>query len=216
MSASRLLPIIALSTMLASPAAHAFADNDARKAILDLRQQIKSMTEQNARARLQLADQIERLQNEVIRLRAEIEQSGRPQQSNTDADGTPKVSDPQEQAAYDGAIDQYRNGLYKDAAESLGAFLALYSDSQLAPTARFYLGSSLYAAKDYKNSVTELQKMLEQHPDSPRAPDALLVLAGSQFELNDRAGAKASLQRIVRDYAGTPAAETATSRLELL
>lgn len=223
MSAYRLLPSLAVSAafagLLAAPAAHAFSDNEARKAILELRQQIRDMSDQNARARLQLADQIERLQSEVTRLRAEIEQASRAPQGQPrtgGADGAPQVSDPQEQAAYEGAIDQYRNGQYKEASESLGAFLALYGDSDLAPTARFYLGSSLYAIKDYKGSVAELQKLVQQHPDSARAPDALLVIAGSQFELNDRAGAKSTLQRIVKNYAGTPAAETAGKRLQLL
>ena len=43
--------------------AHAFADDDARKAILELRQQIQAMTDANQRARLQLADQVDTLQH---------------------------------------------------------------------------------------------------------------------------------------------------------
>src|SRR5690606_36427913 len=118
-----------------------------------------------------------------------------------------------EQAAYDGSIDQVRKVQYKEAGESLAAFLALYPDSQLAPTAKFYLGSSRYAAKDYKGAIEELNALVQQSPDNARAPDALLVIAGSQIELNNRAGAKASLQRIVKDYPNTPAAETAQNRL---
>jgi len=224
MSARRLLPsylvcCTALATMLVAPLAHALSDNEARTAILELRQQLREMSERDTRARLQLADQIERLQNEVTRLRGEVEQAARAQQQGVQREGSddaPKVSDPQEQAAYDGAIDQYRNGLYKQASESLGAFLTLYGDSLLAPTARFYLGSSLYASKDYKSAVAALQQLVQQHPNSARAPDALLVIAGSQFELNNRTAAKTTLQRIVNDYAGTPAAETAAKRLTLL
>ena len=61
-----------------SQSALAFADDDARKAIVELRQQIKVLTEANQRARLQLADQIEALEQEVVRLRGDMEQLGRP------------------------------------------------------------------------------------------------------------------------------------------
>jgi len=210
----------ALAAMLVAPVAHALSDNEARTAILELRQQLRDMDERTTRARLQLADQVERLQNEVTRLRGELERAARaqaePPQRGVAGGESVAVSDPQEQAAYDGAIDQYRNGQYKQASESLGAFLTLYGDSLLAPTARFYLGSSLYAVKDYQAAIDALQQLVQQHPTSARAPDALLVIAGSQFELNNRAAAKATLQRIVQHYANTPAAETAAKRLALL
>lgn len=111
-----------------------------------------------------------------------------------------EVGDAQEQAAFDGATDLYRKGQYKDAAESLAAFIALYPNSQLAPTAQFYLGSARYASRDYKGAIEQLNNLLQKSPDNARAPDALLVIAGSQIELNNRAGAKTTLQRIVRDY----------------
>jgi len=210
------LMVVALS---ASQPAHAFADDDARKAILELRQQIKTMTDANQRARLQLADQIEGLEQEVTRLRGMIEQIGRPggaQASAGGARGEEKADDPREQSAYDGAMDQFRKGEYKEASDSLTAFLTLYPDSTLAPTALFYLGSSRYALKDYKGAIDRLTLMSQKFASHPRAPDALLVIAGSQIEMNNRAGAKVTLQRIVKDYKGTPAAETAAKRLQLL
>ena len=205
--------------LLASQPAYAFADDDARKAILELRQQIKSMTEANQRARMQLADQIEGLEQEVTRLRGMIEQVGRPGGASAGAGGAQaedKAEDPREQSAYDGAMDQFRKGEYKEASESLTAFLTLYPESNLAPTAQFYLGSSRYALKDYKGAIDRLTVMSQKFASHPRAPDALLVIAGSQIEMNNRAGAKVTLQRIVKDYKGTPAAETAAKRLQLL
>ncbi len=41
----------------------------------------------------------------------------------------PQAADPQEQAAYDGAIDLFRKAQYKEASESLSAFTALYPNS---------------------------------------------------------------------------------------
>jgi len=236
---------LASAALFAAAPAHALADNEARKAILELRgqlreastqlaaqrDQLREMNEQNIRVRLQLVDQIERLQREIMQLRGELEQATRPQPGgaagpaggrpatgsvNGSANTSTRVADPQEQNAYDGAIDLYRNGDYRAASESLSAFVMLYGHSTLAPTARFYLGSSLYAIKDYAGAIAQLQTLVALHPQSARAPDALLVIAGSQFELNDREASKVTLQRIVTDYANTPAAETAARRLQLL
>lgn len=210
-----------------SQSAWAFADDDARKAIVELRQQIKTMQEANQRARIQLADQIEGLEQEVMRLRGDIEQMGRPSSSNPAGQNSgaataggrapdAKSDDVREQAAFDQAMESFRKGQYKETIDTLMAFMTLYPDSKLAPAALFYLGSSRYAQKDYKGAMTQLQGMVQKYPTHPRAADALLVIAGCQVELNNRAGAKASLQRIVKDYKGTPAADTAAKRLQLL
>ena len=207
-----------------SQSALAFADDDARKAIVELRQQLKTMQEANQRARIQLSDQIEGLEQEVMRLRGDMEQMGRPATAgNASAGAAPggrapdaKSEDPREQASYDQAMESFRKGQYKETVDTLMAFMTLYPDSKLAPAALFYLGSSRYAQKDYKGAMTQLQGMIQKYPTHPRAPDALLVIAGCQVELNNRAGAKASLQRIVKDYKGTPAADTAAKRLQLL
>lgn len=209
-------------TALTAPA-HAFSDDEARKAILDLRQQMQQQTEQSQRAKLQLADQIQSLQQELAQLRDQVEMISRQQpgarggvDQNSNSAGSATGVDPQEQAAFDGALDLFRKAQYKDAAESLAAFTALYPSSPLAPSAQFYLGSSRYALKDFKGAIEQLNAMIQGAPDNARAPDALLIIAGSQIELNNRAGAKTTLQRIVRDYASAPAAATAKSRLQLL
>ena len=183
---------------------------------------MQQQNEQNQRARLQLADQIQALQQEVAQLRDQLELVSRQQPGARAARGGSanppgaNAGDPQEQAAYDGAIDLFRKGQYKEASESFAAFTALYPASQLAPSAQFYLGSSRYALKDFKGAIEQLTSMVQKAPDNARAPDALLVIAGSQIELNNRAGAKTTLQRIVRDYPSAPAAGTAKSRLQLL
>lgn len=212
---------LSLSAMFVTPA-FAFSDDEARRAILELREQVNKLTEQSRRVRLQQADQIEMLQQEMAKMRGQLEQLNWQQQleqrSSTDQSGgnTPQVADPQEQAAFETPMGLFRAGKYKEAAGSFGQFLQAYPNSQLVPEARFYQGSSRYASKDFKESIQGLQQMVRDTPDDPRAPDALLVIAASQIELNDVKGAKASLQRIVKDYPDTSAAETARSRLKLL
>lgn len=212
---------MASATLVSSPA-QAFADDDARRAILDLREQVHQIVEQDRRIRLEFADQIEMLRNEVTTLRGQIEQlkwmSDLERRTSQDQSGgaSTQVADPQEQAAYESPIGLFRSGKYKEAAEGFTLFLDAYPDSTLAPEARFYRGSSQYATKEFKASITGLQELIATTPQDPRAADALLIIAASQIELDDLAGAKSSLQRIVSDYPDTSAAQTAKDRLQLL
>lgn len=218
----RSLMALAISAGLCSAPAHAFADDEARRAILDLREQMRTLVDQSRQIRVQQSDQIETLQQEVARLRGEVERlshlSQRAQQQNAEAAGQSgiQVADPAEQAAYDQAMQSFRAGQYKEAAAGLTQFIQSYPQSALVHEARFYRGSSLYAVKDFKGSISGLDAMIKAAPADARAPDALLVIAASQIELNDLAGARASLQRIVKEYPATHAAETAKSRLKLL
>jgi tol-pal system protein YbgF len=207
---------------LAAPAAHAFADDEARRAILELRTQIQQLNEQNQQARLQLADQMDLLHQEIATLRGRVEELSQRPAANAPAAGNPGTQaaqtggDPQERAVYDAAAEQYRSGRYKEAASGFAAFVQSYPDSSLAGDAQFYLGSSQYASKDFQRSIQTMQSLVKSRPTDPRAPDALLVVAADQIELNDMKGAKASLQRIIKDYPQSSAAETAKSRLKLL
>ena len=211
----------ALLAAVSSAPAHAFADDQARRAILDLREQLSTLVDQSRQIRVQQADQIENLQQEVARLRGEVERLSHLAQRNQQAQepdsmSSIHVADPAEQGAYDQAMQSFRAGQYQQAATALTQFIQTYPESALVHEARFYRGSSLYAIKDFKGSISGLQAMINAAPQDPRAPDALLVIAASQVELNDLAGARSTLQRIVKEYPATHAAETAKSRLQLL
>lgn len=218
----RSLLTLAVSAGLCSAPAHAFADDEARRAILDLREQMRTLIDQSRQIRVQQSDQIENLQQEVARLRGEVERlshlSQRAQQQNAQANGgsSVQVADPAEQAAYDNAMQNFRAGQYREAANGLTQFIQTYPQSALVHEARFYRGSSLYAVKDFKGSISGLDAMIKAAPSDARAPDALLIIAVSQVELNDLAGARASLQRIIKEYPDTRAAATAKDRLKLL
>lgn len=212
---------ISLSTLCAAPA-YALADDDARRAILDLRAQLKQMSDQNQQARFQLADQLDALQQQVIKMSGELEkirwELDLNKRSTQDQSGgsSSQTSNPDEQAAFDNPMGLFRSGKYKEAASGFNAFTRDYPSSPLVAEATFYQGSSLYASKDFKTAIQKLQGMVQASPQDPRAADALLIVAASQIELNSMAGAKTTLQKIVKDYPQTSAAETAKSRLKLL
>lgn len=199
----------------ASPS-YAFADDEARRAILELRQQIRQMNEQNQQARLLLADQIEMMRQEIAQLRGKVETLGWQTAQEQQPASQSLISDPQELAVYEAAMDLYRNGQYQEAASGFGAFVDAYPNSLQIDEARFYEGSSLYASKRFSAAIQKLQAFISSSPKSPRAPDALMVIASSQVEMNDLASAQKTLQRIASEYPDSPAADTARSRLQLL
>ncbi|HLR13593.1 MAG TPA: tol-pal system protein YbgF [Burkholderiaceae bacterium] len=209
------------SLLASSGPALAFSDDEARRAILDLREQVHQMAEQERRIRLDFAEQIEALKSEVMSLRGKVEQLNwaaglhKNASGQDSADNLARVTDPQEKAAYEAPIENFQSGSYAEAARGFDLFLDAYPNSPLAPEAQFYRGSSLYATKSFSDAVKGLRELLSESPDDPRAADALLIIASSQVEMDDLDGAKASLQRIVEDYPDTSAAETAKERLTL-
>lgn len=213
----RLLCGAALLATLSLPT-YAFTDSEARNAILELRQQVRQMNEQNQQARLLLADQIESMREEIAQLRGKVEkldwQNSRLQQDQQGHSAA--IADPQEQAIYDAAMDLYRNGQYQEAASSFGSFVDAYPDSVQIEEMRFYEGSSLYASKRFSAAIQKLQSLVSQLPQSAYAADALMLIASSQVEMNDLASAQSTLKRIVTEYPESAAADTARSRLELL
>lgn len=196
---------------------YAFTDDEARRAILELRQQIRQMNEQNQHSRLLLADQVESMRQEIAQLRGKVEtldwKSSQNQQSQQEIS---LISDPQEQAAYEAAMDLYRNGQYQEAASGFGTFIDAYPNSSQIDEVRFYEGSSLYASKRFSAAIQKLQGLINSNPQGERAADAFMVIASSQVEMNDLSSAQKTLKRIVAEYPDSSAAETARNRLELL
>jgi tol-pal system protein YbgF len=214
-----LLALTASAAVLVSGPARAFADDDARRAILELREQLRQTTEQNQQARLQLADRLEQLNQELIHLRGQVERMRFELDLKNGKglnDNAPQVGNPQEQAAFDSPMGQFKSGQYKEAAQGFKAFVTNYPNSQLLNDAQFYLGSSQYASKDFNSSIQQLQALVQAHPDYPRAADALLIVAAAQIEQNKMAAARDSLKKIVDAYPDTNAAQTAKERLKLL
>ncbi len=214
---STALLISAVFLGMAQPAFSA-EDEQARRAILELRSQLK----QSDIVRNDLARQVQDLQKQVSQLRGQIETISNVSQAqlqetraNDDLGPSAQVGDPVEQQAYDTALDLFRQGNYPAAASALGNFSSAYPNSPLTPSARFYEGSSRYACRDFKGSINNLENLVKTYPRDSKAGDALLVIAGSQLELNDIAGSKATLERTIREYPGTPAADTAAERLKM-
>lgn len=223
--------------------AQLFADDEARRAILDIRARLNNMqNEINAKAdktnNLDFANQNEQLRQEIARLRGQIEvltnelanAQKRQKDFYVDLDNRVRKLEPQqvnidgkdvsveqaEQRAYDAALAFFKAGDYRNAGASFFEFTRRYPQSGLAPSAQYWLGNTYYAQRDYRNAITAQQVVVKNYSDSPKAADALLNIASCYLELKDRPAAKKTLETLVAQYPDSPAAQTGRERLAAL
>ncbi len=223
----------------ASLSAHAalFGDDEARRAILDVRTKVDSLQQSKAdsTAMIELSNQNDQLRQEIARLYGQIEVLSnevaniqqRQKDFYVDLDNRLRKLEPQvvaidgkdatvelsEQRIYDNALALFKTGDYKKSGTAFADFLQRYPQSGYAPSAQYWIGNAYYAQRDYKNAIAAQQVLLKKYPGNPKGADALLNIASSYTELKDRAAAKKTLESLVAQYPNAPAAQTAKERL---
>ncbi|PUE09556.1 tol-pal system protein YbgF [Limnohabitans sp. T6-5] len=236
---------LSLVGVLGSAQAALFEDDDARRAILDLRQRLeqvnKSLSEENAQLRRSLLDfqaQLDALKADVsqgrgaqerlardvsdVQLRQKDIQSGvderlrRFEPLKVSVDGREFMADPAEKREFDASMEIFRKGDFAAAQNALGQFVQRYGQSGYLPSALFWLGNAQYATKAYKESLGTFQRMLNDAPGHPRAPEALLAISNVQIELKDVKAARKTLEDLIKAYPGSETAATARDRLARL
>jgi tol-pal system protein YbgF len=239
--AAAFMAAFSLTPLLAQ--AQFFSDDEARKAILDIRTRLNSMqSEINAKAdkgnSLDLNNQNEQLRQEIAGLRGQVEvltnelanTQKRQKDFYVDLDNRLRQLEPQkvtvdgkevtveqaEQRAYEAALASFKAGDYRSAGASFYDFTRRYPQSALAPSAQYWLGNAYYAQRDYKNAIAAQQMVVKNYADSPKAADALLNLASCHMELKDKASAKKALEMLIAKYPTSPSAQTAQERLAAL
>lgn len=210
------------------------------KAQLDLANQIESLRDEIARLR----GQIETLNYELEatkkrqqdfyvdlddRLRkveaAATAGSGAPAANGRGADAAPGTTTPPATARrpsndledgkeYEAALNLFKTGKYKEAAASFAGFVHDHPDSDLAPSAQYWLGNAYYGLRDCKDAAAAHKVVATRWPDHPKAPDALLNMAACQQELGNAKGARQTLELLANKYPGTPAGDAAKKRLK--
>lgn len=234
-----------LGMILSSAQAGLLEDDEARRAILDLRQRLennsKSLAEENSqlrRAMLDLQGQIDVLKSDMAKGRGQQEQLARDlselQQRHKDVqagleerlrkfepvkvsvDGREFSADVAEKREYEQALDVFRRGDFAAARLALAAFVQRYGQSGYLPSALFWLGNAEYATKDYKESLSRFRQMLAAAPGHARASEAMLAISNVQLELKDSKGARKTLEDLIKAYPDSETAHAAKDRLARL
>jgi tol-pal system protein YbgF len=205
-----------------------FSDDEARKAILDLRKSL-------ATTQLELQGQIEKLKADNAELRGKIEglekqsedinssqktyyqdldnRLGNFEPRSVTIEGVSGTVQPGEKKAYDDALNAFQAGSLKKADEGFSAFAAKYPKSPYLPLVLYWSGNSKYANKDYAGAISQLQNLIKKYPNHARVPAAMVTLGNSQLESGNKAAAKKTFNEIVAKYPDTDAAKDAQQLL---
>lgn len=220
--------VLAVFFVLPTPASAILSDDEARKAILDLRKTLAS-------TQLELQGQIERLKLENAQLRGQIEglqrqgeelnASQKTNYQDLDArlsrfeprtleiEGVTGTIQPGEKAAYDEALAAFQAGQLKKADAGFTAFVRKYTASPYLPLALYWLGNTKYALKEYPSAITQLQSLIKTYPKHPRIPAAMLTLGNCQLESGNKTAARKTYGDLLASFPDTEVAVEARQML---
>lgn len=222
-----------------------FEDDEARRAILDLRQRVEAQrvqseqrstddTAQLRRSLLDLQTQIESMRGELARMTGQNELLTRTvtemQQRQTDlddklrksepskvsVDGREFTADPKEKSDFDAALGVFRSGQFAQAQTAFAEFVKRYPQSGYNASALFWLGNAQYATRNYNEAIANFRSMLSLAPDHAKAPEAVLSIANCQIELKDTRAARRTLEDLTKAYPQSEAAQAGKERLSRL
>jgi len=218
-----------------------FEDDEARRAILDLRTRVETMRERSTEENAQLRRSILELQNQIEAMRGELQRmTGRNEELNksladlqqkqkdvdermkknepakVSVDGREFTADPKEKADFDAALGIFRAGQFAQAQTAFADFVKRYPQSGFNPSALFWLGNAQYATRNYNEAIANFRSMLSLAPDHAKAPEAVLSIANCQIELKDTKGARRTLEDLTKAYPQSEAAQAGRERLARL
>lgn len=192
------LTALALSLAAASFSAHAlFGDDDARRAILDLRQRLDaSITAQNRMAEEQeqtrrvmqeMQNQIVTLSNEVAQLRGMQEQAQRDlerqQQAMQGMEDRLRKAEASEQLSAESSDGEVAGGASFNPNAPVNSVAADQSRTatDVAERKEYDAAMEVFRAGDYRGAQTRLARFIKKHPQSSYAPSALFWLGNAQY-----------------------------------
>lgn len=222
---------------VASAQAGLFEDDEARRAILELRERVERQGEeiQNfQRGLLEQQNQFEALRAETARLRGEKEELSQElrraqelsqgvddrlkkfEPATVKVDGVEFTADPSETKAYEDALAIFRKGEFSAASTAFNDFIKRNPKSGYVVPSLFWLGNAQYANRGYTSAINNFNTLLNKAPNHMRAPESMLSVANCQLELKDIKAAKKTLGDVIKIYPHTEAAAAANERLAKL
>ncbi len=193
-------------------------DASLRDRAVDLVQLIDALRQDMTRLRGQievLTNQAETIERRQKDLYVDIDtRMRRLEQAFQEKVAAPEREAQKEKEAYEAALNQFKVGNYQASIAAFQTFVVNYPNSQLVPSAQYWIGNAYYATRDFRVAIATQQKVVASWPDNPKAPDAMLNIASAQAELGDQKAARETLRTLVLKYPGSPAADQAKQRLQ--
>jgi tol-pal system protein YbgF len=120
---------------------------------------------------------------------------------------------PTPEGIYQQGLELLKKNETKKAREVFSKFLEMNPAHALAANARYWLGETWYAEKNYEQAILEYQQIIKEFPGKDKVPAAMLKQAMGFRELKDGKSAKFILQDLLEKF---PASEESGKAKELL
>jgi tol-pal system protein YbgF len=117
---------------------------------------------------------------------------------------------------FDAAKGDYTTGKVEIAAQEFQDFLRYYGNSDLAPSAQYYVALIYYSSKNYAAAAKEFDTVIEKYPEDARTKDAKLYKGLSLIALSNSKDAIPILKDLVTRYPGSDQAVRACTELKAI
>ncbi|MFZ2209727.1 MAG: tol-pal system protein YbgF [Porticoccaceae bacterium] len=104
---------------------------------------------------------------------------------------------PGEQAAYEAAYEQLKQGKMDDAQADFQTFVTTYPGSSYVPNALYWMGEIALVKNDAQGALTQFNRVVDNYPAHAKAADAHYKLGTLYMQLNDKARARAHLEKAI-------------------
>lgn len=226
MKTSLIASSLVVLAVIASPAHALFGDDEARRAILELRGQLQAQQE----TQMRLYDRLEALAKEVKTLRGQLDdlKNSYGKQQNMVGDLNTKLQemDPklqanqaeqdkkiQERQELDQALKLFNQGSYDKAISAFNTFTKKNRGSSLYPEAMYWLGSSYYGKGNFSKAIEVESSVIKNFPRHAKVPEAMLILGMAQVDAKKPAQAKETFDQLIKRFPKSEAAKMAKSQL---
>ncbi len=212
--------------ILAPMSAHAlFEDNEARRSLIELRQQVTELTARidaklqplaaridgkaDTKSIMDLSGEIERLRQELANLRGQIEIAAN-DIANTQKRQKDFYIDLDQRLR---TIEQKQSASEKAAAAATASAgpEAKAADAPEAPSEQksFDTALALFKAQDYRSATQGFTDFLKRFPESANLPQAYFWLGSSHYALQDCVNAIPAFQTVITRFQASPRAPDA-------
>lgn len=203
-------------------AANAHADDQARRAILELRTQFNGMVQTVQEHQNKIAQ----LSEEVAKLRGKQEVAEKTlgdvkldvDASYANVDKRLQTLEPvpieiQAEQSFEAAQALIQKGSYATAVSAFNNHARLYPNSAQAADVSFLRGTAAYGAKSYKMATSYLNSFMSKFPNHEKIPDALLILGNTQIESGQKTVGLETLRKLIKLYPNAEVSQTALTIL---
>ena len=202
---------------------------DLKVGVDELRQQLSILTERLEASNVQISRRVGALESKLTPGSAPAPGESRPSpltagqtpgpgSPTRELSGSPPTASPgsaETRRLYQAALGDYQRGKFDLAAQGFRTYMEQAPHGDVADTAQYYLGESLYSAKDYQSAIDEFERLVREFPQSPQVPSALLKTGYAYYEIKDSAQGRRALRTLVEKYPSSKEAKLAEERLRL-